>query len=101
MSEGIHQSAGKKEGEGLCVNCTNLDSCTLPDCGKGNVLHCEEYYCESGECAQASPLQNQLTSKPGGPEPSNLKGLCVNCDQRFDCTFKKPPGGIWHCGEYQ
>lgn len=29
-----------------------------------------------------------------------LRGLCVNCDRRYDCTYPKPPGGVWSCDEY-
>ena len=29
-----------------------------------------------------------------------LRGLCVNCDLRRDCTYPKPPGGVWNCDEY-
>jgi hypothetical protein len=32
---------------------------------------------------------------------SDLKGLCVNCDNRHTCTFPKPEEGVWHCEEYR
>jgi hypothetical protein len=29
-----------------------------------------------------------------------LAGLCVNCSQRFSCTYERPEGGVWHCEDY-
>ena len=29
-----------------------------------------------------------------------LRGLCVNCDLRRDCTYPKPASGVWNCDEY-
>ena len=28
-------------------------------------------------------------------------GLCMDCEYRNDCTYPKPEGGVWHCGEYR
>jgi hypothetical protein len=38
----------------------------------------------------------------GNWEPATgiLRGLCVNCDRRYDCTYPKPPSGVWSCDEY-
>jgi hypothetical protein len=29
-----------------------------------------------------------------------LRGLCVNCDLQYGCTYPKPPRGVWNCDEY-
>lgn len=34
-------------------------------------------------------------------EPRLFKGLCVNCDDRFICTFRRPESGVWFCEEYR
>ena len=40
-------------------------------------------------------------SKPGEKgEAERFKGLCMNCDNRFDCLLPRPEGGVWHCEEY-
>jgi len=30
-----------------------------------------------------------------------FKGLCMNCDNRFECLLPRPEGGVWHCEEYR
>ena len=94
------QKPEQGEVKGLCVNCSNRNSCTLPGLGMESLMHCEEFYCETGECAPSTHAQKQLVKEPAVTEPQGLKGLCVNCDERFDCKFKKAPGGVWHCTEY-
>ena len=34
------------------------------------------------------------------PSTGNLRGLCVNCDHRYECTFPRPVRGVWSCDEY-
>ena len=34
------------------------------------------------------------------PPTGTLRGLCVNCDRRYDCTYPKSPLGVWSCDEY-
>jgi len=42
------------------------------------------------------------TSKQGKEsEAERFKGLCVNCDHRFECRLPRPEGGVWHCEEYR
>lgn len=86
---------------GLCVNCALRDTCTFPGRASGPVFHCEEYRCEGAGCAEPSPARPS-SAEAGQPcEATDFKGLCVNCENRFDCTFPKPPGGVWHCQEYR
>lgn len=32
-------------------------------------------------------------------EDSEL-GLCVNCENRVNCNFSKPEGGVWYCEQF-
>jgi hypothetical protein len=42
------------------------------------------------------------TSKQGKEsEAERFKGLCMNCDNRFECRLPRPEGGVWHCEEYR
>ncbi len=41
-------------------------------------------------------------SEPGEKgETARFKGLCMNCDHRFECMLPRPEGGVWHCEEYR
>jgi hypothetical protein len=33
--------------------------------------------------------------------PRSFKGLCVNCDDRFICTYRWPESGVWNCEGYR
>jgi hypothetical protein len=99
------QSRKRIQANGLCVNCLHIDTCTFPGCPDGGVTDCEEYACETG-CSQ-SPTKTETvtggreekTKQPKGTQ--DLKGLCVNCEERDHCTLSKSPGGVWHCTEYR
>ena len=54
-----------------------------------------------GECGQATSPATDMAKSAGKAEPEGLKGLCVNCEERFDCGYPKSPGGVWHCAEYR
>ncbi|MHC4778968.1 MAG: hypothetical protein ACYTFG_10375 [Planctomycetota bacterium] len=101
LSKAARKNPEKMVAKGLCVNCTHLESCTFPGSGTGSLTHCEEFHCESGECAPASAPKTNIAADSGVSEPQGLKGLCVNCDERFGCSYQKPPEGVWHCAEYQ
>ncbi|MHC4781304.1 MAG: hypothetical protein ACYTFG_22235, partial [Planctomycetota bacterium] len=81
--------------------CSYLESCTLPGCGQSTLLHCEEFHCEGRECGPATSPETRPEKSVGTAEPEGLKGLCVNCEERFDCGYPKSPGGVWHCAEYK
>jgi hypothetical protein len=44
--------------------------------------------------------QTGISSEEGASFLGVLRGLCINCDLRRDCTYPKPPGGVWNCDEY-
>lgn len=53
--------------------------------------------------ARVRPAPWQLAGDAAqGPSSSAgaLQGLCVNCDHRDYCSYPKPAGGVWSCGEY-
>jgi hypothetical protein len=87
--------------KGLCVSCAYLESCTFPGRTAENLMHCEEFHCESGDCSPPVLSKRRLSEGRDLAEPPGLKGLCVNCDERFDCKYQRSPGGVWHCAEYQ
>jgi hypothetical protein len=45
--------------------------------------------------------QSDRTNRPRREKDGmELKGLCVNCANRYTCLFPKSEGGVWHCEEY-
>jgi hypothetical protein len=38
---------------------------------------------------------------PEFKQVAELKGLCVNCDNRFICLMSGQVGGVWYCEEYE
>lgn len=98
------ESSGGKAAEavsGLCVNCALRDTCTFPGRSSKPVFHCEEYRCEGASCVEAPPARISKPKSDAPREAADLKGLCMNCENRFDCTLPRPPGGVWHCEEYK
>lgn len=96
----------------LCENCPNFPTCTYPKIKDRPVYYCSEHEAWKecpGEVSlsllkpKKGPVPSELFGSyksEVGKENGELKGLCVNCENRKDCTFPKPPGGVWHCEEY-
>lgn len=96
----------------FCENCTHFPTCTYPKINGRPIYYCSEHEAWK-ECLGEVSLA-LLKSKKGAPpsgrpgsenpekekENVELRGLCINCENRKDCTFPKPPGGVWHCEEY-
>ena len=96
-----------KEGpryEGLCCTCKNCETCMYLQKADRPILQCEEFTPFESRPFKAIPKREGLPTKEQViarmDEDPSLKGLCVNCDRRFDCKFCKQPGGVWHCEEY-
>jgi hypothetical protein len=92
---------------GLCSTCRNGPTCTYPRNSGRPVTQCEEF---DGELAaprnptdRDDPPSDSLDLRSPSEEKYSSKygGLCKICDNREICTFPKPEGGVWHCGEYQ
>ena len=88
------------QARGLCRTCAKEPYCTLPRAPDRPVLQCEEM--ETLELpmhgTNAATGSSRLVAGPA--EPTTLRGLCVNCERREDCTFPRPPEGVWRCEEY-
>ena len=82
----------------LCSICMGYATCTFVKKTGKPVLFCEEFkeYPSQGkkleqkkESADKTKINDQV-----------YKGLCCNCENRENCMFPKPEGGVWHCEEY-
>lgn len=96
--------AGKYRG--ICTICKNAITCVFTRDPNRPLLHCDEH-----ELADPLPdttreemissyadILEQICGTAKRSEPP--MGLCKLCENREDCTFPKPEGGVWHCEEY-
>jgi len=92
------KETGLKNFEGLCVTCKNSNTCIFLQNSTKPIISCEEF--ENIETLETTKkdLKENLEKKEKVYE---LKGLCANCENRFDCKFEKPESCVWHCEEYR
>jgi hypothetical protein len=90
---------------GLCSTCRNDPTCTYPRDPKRPVTQCEEF---DGELSaprnpteRSDPPFGSFELRSRWEEKHKYAGLCIICDNREICTFPRPEGGVWHCGEYR
>ena len=85
-----------KESKDLCVNCKNTPECSLQNSTDHPVHQCNEY--------EYVPGLSGMCISPNAAVAKNsrqLKGLCMNCENRETCDRPQPEGGICHCEEYR
>jgi len=94
--------SAKIKPSGICMTCKHSDSCMYLKDPKYPVLQCEEFDpCESPPAKRAvARTERRPAAQEGLAAHAELKGLCVNCDNRDHCRYPKPEGGVWHCEEY-
>ncbi|KPK84315.1 MAG: hypothetical protein AMJ81_05935 [Phycisphaerae bacterium SM23_33] len=84
----------------LCSTCSDAETC-----GQAGRSVRPVFFCELFRASAPGPTAGVATPAPGRPagqqDTSDLKGLCVNCENRKSCAMPKPEGGIWHCEEYR
>ncbi len=88
---------------GLCMSCRNASSCTFPRDPDRPTFYCEEFEIEKTSSiippGKEQPLATDSAAK--SKDSTKFAGLCSDCDGRQTCGFRKPEGGVWHCGEYR
>ncbi len=87
--------------EGLCRTCDNRPECTFSKT-EAAVLNCDEldYPSRQPEPGPCAPVLRPAPEKAPDEGRENLIGLCRTCENRFDCQFPKPAGGVWNCEEF-
>jgi hypothetical protein len=89
---------------GICSTCNQVDTCTGRETWVGPVYHCEEFddHVETAHQSQLRAVASEsVDAASTAPGASSRQGLCINCDQRDECSFPIPEGGVWHCEEYE
>ena len=88
----------------LCSSCKHASTCTFPKDPERPSFYCEEFEIEVAPKMQTAGGEKQ---QPVTPDTGKFKGktqfvgLCCDCENRHNCIFPKPDGGIWHCQEYR
>ena len=88
----------------LCSSCKHASTCTFPKDPERPSFYCEEFEIEATPKLQTVGGEKQ---RPMIPDIAEIKGtmqfvgLCCDCENRQNCIFPKPEGGIWHCQEYR
>ncbi len=91
----------------ICTTCNNAKICL----SHGNKIR-PVWFCEQFDDfvpinkdktleANSPILKSDIKSIKSAKNSKEFKGLCVNCECRFECKLGKPNGGIWHCEEYR
>jgi len=63
------------------------------------VFECDDYWEAAGE---ASARRGKRRALPVAQEVHRgvSEGLCCDCQNREQCAWRIPEGGVWHCEEY-
>ena len=82
----------------LCSTCSHQRACGSRSTPERPILFCELF-----EVLAAAPTAAAVAPRPERPASAHgvqHRGLCVNCEERDECTMPRPEGGVWHCEEY-
>jgi len=91
---------------GLCGVCAKAAKCVYPRKTGGPLLQCDEFELDRLPSRMAPGPSRALAGhrlSPGAGEGDSAThtGLCQDCENRRDCTFPRPEGGVWRCEEYR
>lgn len=91
----------------ICTTCNNAEICLAQGNKIRPVWFCEQFddfvpMDKSKNLEAKRPIpKSDIKSSKSAKNSREFKGLCVNCECRFDCKLCKPNGGVWHCEEYR
>jgi hypothetical protein len=92
---------GARQSNGLCATCIHAAGCVLCADRDHLVFRCEEFDCASSTERKPEDSDGGRASSENLESDQQWKGLCMNCENRFSCSFPKPEDGVWHCAEYR
>lgn len=83
----------------LCSTCAHEPVCMYRRDLSRRVFECDDFWAASGE-----PLvrrgQRRALAVPQDVQRGVSEGLCRDCQNREQCVWRIPEGGVWHCEEY-
>jgi len=83
----------------LCSTCSHKKTCGSRSTPERPILFCELFEVFA-PTPTAAPIAAASESPARGRSVEH-RGLCVNCENRHECTMTRPEGGVWHCEEYR
>ena len=102
VSEAL-SSESTEASAGLCSTCNNSSTCVHREFRGRDAQYCEMF--DIGNGSRPSHSATLVTAvKPDDRRKgrqAELKGLCVNCENRDTCILPKAESGVWHCEEYR
>ena len=84
----------------LCSTCNHAEACGSRSTPERPILFCE-WFDVFIPAPTPAPVAAPPERSASGQGAFEHRGLCVNCENREDCTMAKPEGGVWHCEEYE
>ena len=99
---------GKNRYLGLCSYCKSAPNCTFMRDPSRPVCECEEFNEFTYAPVRVPNHQKNILLKNLSNHPStsedlfhHYRGLCSDCEERANCVYPKPEGGVWHCEEFR
>ncbi len=90
------------ENSGLCGTCEHAALCMYLGDAEHPVLECEEFTHHRASATRTAARRMNLAAAPRAEVRLPLaSGLCFDCENRAECVFEKPEGGVWQCEEYR
>jgi len=86
--------------EGLCQTCAHRPRCLFFKAARRPILFCDEFDDQHNGAAPADADGQPLLDRHSyeqGPPPS----ICINCDHRLTCMYRRPNEPVLECEDYQ
>lgn len=85
----------------LCSACCKMLACAKRMAADEPMFECEEFAKQHGSPWEI-PEDRCLSRGEVQGARKLLKGLCSDCENRWDCCLAHAvEGGVWHCEEYR
>ena len=88
----------------LCSTCKNVENCITLKLSDGPIYFCEDFCIDILPITNHSNREEQHLKRSNNENSTNSTkyfGLCINCDNRHNCSLSNSEGGVWHCEEYR
>ena len=83
---------------GVCTTCRHLERCLFVKAARQAIWECEEF---DGTGAAVSSMARPIKqSRPANLGEGQAEGLCMNCEVRTSCTYRKPGVTVVECENY-
>ncbi|HEV2446671.1 MAG TPA: hypothetical protein VGS58_12135 [Candidatus Sulfopaludibacter sp.] len=85
---------------GVCAACKHDPGCIYENSSETTILQCEQFELAFPELAAHASATGRRERYSEFDGPNGFAGLCSNCENRWNCIYPKPEGGVWRCDEY-